>query len=358
MLRCIQLVSDRRVDLGCIREVLIVVCGNRKVQRVVGSVFRHILVVCCGENIACLIRRADARVDIHTVEKVSQHSEREVSLNVCVLADGAAVALRNRSDCVGVCVVTEGRNTLLLGPSVEHGHAHAVVVRCDNVNLIAEGGSPGADAVSCRCSVPSCARCVLHLLRSQLSHLVGLAVHFDLAVLDNRCHAVDVRACRRGIDCAVLLNRRAECLSDTSRTSDRVVVADVPNGKDVTDRAVAVLVDLGSVLLDVLDNHLTLELGTLVCVEAYIVGLVVEVKCLFVELARGAVGGLTVVPNQGLILVCNHAGLAARNRGLACALAAACRRRAALGLAAAAASCQHRGRHRHSCDDANCLLHN
>ena len=272
-----------------------------------------------------------------------------------MLADRAAVALRNRSDCVGVCVVTEGRNLVLLGPSVEHRHAHAVVVRSDNVNLIAEGGSPGADAVTCRCSVPGCARRVLHLLRSQLSDLVGLAVDFELAVLDHRSGAVDVRACRRGIDCAVLLNRRAECLSDTSRAGNRVVVADVPNGKDITDRAVAVLVDLSRVLLDVVDNHLTLQLSALICVEADIVGLVVVVQRILVQFAGGAVRGLAVVPDQGLILVCDC------GRSAACSALAACRCRArcaaALALAAAAASCQHCGSHRHSCDDANCLLH-
>src|SRR5699024_8669303 len=54
---------------------------------------------------------------------------------------------------------------------------------------------------------------------------------------------------------------------------------------------------------DVIQNHLALELSALVGVEAHIVGIFIEIQSFHVQLAGGGVGGLTVKPDNGLILV-------------------------------------------------------
>ena len=80
-------------------------------------------------------------------------------------------------------------------------------------------------------------------------------------------------------------------------------MADVADGQHVADDAVAVAVDLVDVGSDVVQNHLALELRALVGVKAHVVGVLVEVHGGHVQLAGGAVGGLTVEPHQGLVLV-------------------------------------------------------
>ena len=80
-------------------------------------------------------------------------------------------------------------------------------------------------------------------------------------------------------------------------------MADVTDGQHVADDAVAVAVDGVDVGGDIVQDHLALELGALVGVEAHIVGVLVEAQGGHVQLAGGAVGGLAVEPDQGLILV-------------------------------------------------------
>ena len=82
-------------------------------------------------------------------------------------------------------------------------------------------------------------------------------------------------------------------------------MSDITDCQNVSDDSVAVTVDGVDVGLDVVSDHLTLELSTLVSVESYIVGVLVEGKSSHVKLTGGAVGGLTVEPYEGLILVGN-----------------------------------------------------
>ena len=84
-------------------------------------------------------------------------------------------------------------------------------------------------------------------------------------------------------------------------------MADVADGQDVADDAVAVAVKALDVGLDVVKDHGALELGALVGVEADVVGVLVEGQSGHVELTGGAVGGLAVEPDKGLILVGNGA---------------------------------------------------
>ena len=80
-------------------------------------------------------------------------------------------------------------------------------------------------------------------------------------------------------------------------------MSDIADCQNVTDDAVSVTVDGVDVCLDVVSDHLTLELSTLVSVKSHIVGVLVEGKGSHVQLAGGAVGRLTVVPYKRLILV-------------------------------------------------------
>ena len=105
----------------------------------------------------------------------------------------------------------------------------------------------------------------------------------------------------------------------------------VTDGENVTNDAVAITVDVGCVILDVLDNHLALELAALLGVETDIVGVLVPVERSHIELTGGGVGRLTVVEDNGLVSVGNRT---------ACSCAAS----VAAGAAAAhETACGHRG---------------
>ena len=73
-------------------------------------------------------------------------------------------------------------------------------------------------------------------------------------------------------------------------------MSDVADCKNIADYAVAVAVDCIDVLLDVLLNHSSLKLSTLVCIKSYIVCSVVEAEGVHVQFSSGAVGWLTVEP--------------------------------------------------------------
>src|SRR5699024_6701675 len=166
-------------------------------------------------------------------------------------------------------------------------------VGSDNVDLIAKGSGPGADCVTGSGSVPGSAGGVLHFLRSQLTNNIGGAVYFDGTVFNDGGGAVGVGADRGGIDGAVCrLNAGAQSSADAAGTGDGVVVADITDGQNVADDAVAVAVDGVDVCLDVLFDHGALQLGALGCVGTYIVGVRVRAQSGPVQFGGGAVGGL------------------------------------------------------------------
>src|SRR5699024_9503248 len=104
---------------------------------------------------------------------------------------------------VGVGVIAEGGDVVGLGPGVEHGHAHTVVVGDHHVDLVSEGGRPSVDGVAGGSGVPGGAGGVLHLLRGQLTHSIGGAVNLNGDVLHIGGGAVQVGAHGRGVHVAV-----------------------------------------------------------------------------------------------------------------------------------------------------------
>ena len=320
----VELALSGGVERGGVEVGLVVVRGDGDVHRVVGALVGVVGEVLGGDDVAGVVLGADAGVDVDAVKDVAEQTQGEVGLDGGVLGDGARIALGDGRDGVGVGVVAEGRDAVVLGPGVEHGHAHAVVVGDDDVDLVAEGGGPGLEGVARRGGVPGGAGLVLHLLRGELADDVLLAViSGDLAVDDEVGGAVGVGADGVGDDVAVLLDGGAESLAGAAGTGDGVVVTDVTDGEDVADDAVAVAVERGGVLLDVVKNHLALEVAALRGVKADVVGVLVEVEGGHVELARGGVGRLTVEEDDGLGSVAGGSGVAALLSGLLGGLATA-----------------------------------
>ena len=100
-------------------------------------------------------------------------------------------------------------------------------------------------------------------------------------------------------------------------------MAHITDGEDIADDAVAVAVDGVDVLLDVVNDHLALELAALVGVEADVVGVGVPVERGHVELTGGAVGRLAVEENDRLVLVGDISASSSRGGGAVVRAAAA-----------------------------------
>ena len=85
-------------------------------------------------------------------------------------------------------------------------------------------------------------------------------------------------------------------------------MADVADAEDIADDAVAVAVEAFAVGLQIVDDHLALQLGTLLGVKADIVGLVIPGQRIHVQFAGRAVGRLAVKPDHGLLVVGDAGG--------------------------------------------------
>ena len=107
VLGSIQLVGNRSVSLGSIREVLIVVCCNCYVQSIVGTSVSIISVNIVCKYVASLICCADTCININTVKSIAQCAECQISLYVRMLGNSSAVAVRDCRNRVAVCVITE-----------------------------------------------------------------------------------------------------------------------------------------------------------------------------------------------------------------------------------------------------------
>jgi len=77
-------------------------------------------------------------------------------------------------------------------------------------------------------------------------------------------------------------------------------VSHVTDGEDVANDAVTVAVDVGCMGLDVLDDHLALELAALLGVKADVVGVIVPLERGHIQLTGGRVRRLAVVENDRL----------------------------------------------------------
>ena len=82
-------------------------------------------------------------------------------------------------------------------------------------------------------------------------------------------------------------------------------MADVADAQDVTDDAVAVAVDLSTLGLQIIHDHLALQNSTLNGVEADIVGVLIPGESVHIQLAGLAVGRLTVEPDDRFLCVGN-----------------------------------------------------
>ena len=80
-------------------------------------------------------------------------------------------------------------------------------------------------------------------------------------------------------------------------------MSDITDCQNISDYAVTVSVDRVCVFLDVIQNHLSLQFSTLVCIETYIISISVEVQSIFVQFAGSTAGWLTVEPAQRFVLV-------------------------------------------------------
>ena len=80
-------------------------------------------------------------------------------------------------------------------------------------------------------------------------------------------------------------------------------MSDITDCQNVSDHAVTVSVNSVCIFFDVIQNHLTLQFSTLVCIETYVISIFVEVQSFFVQFAGSTAGWLTVEPAQRFVLV-------------------------------------------------------
>ena len=80
-------------------------------------------------------------------------------------------------------------------------------------------------------------------------------------------------------------------------------MSDITDSQYISDHAVTVTVDCIDVCFDVVFYHCSLKFSTLVCIESYVVCVIVEAKCCHVKLSCRAVRWLTVEPYQRFVFV-------------------------------------------------------
>ena len=75
-------------------------------------------------------------------------------------------------------------------------------------------------------------------------------------------------------------------------------MSDITDCQNVTDDAIAVTIQFSAVRSQIVSDHLTLQLSTLVGIESYVVGILVPVESSHVKFTGRAVGRLTVEPDE------------------------------------------------------------
>ena len=83
---------------------------------------------------------------------------------------------------------------------------------------------------------------------------------------------------------------------------------DISDSQNVSDYAVAVPIDRINIFLYVFLHHRSLQLCTLICVKAHIIGIIVEAQRCHIQFSGGAVGRLAVEPYQRLVLIRHVSG--------------------------------------------------
>ena len=72
------------------------------------------------QAVAGFICCTDTGIDIYTVQCVTQNSQCQVSLNVCMLRNCSAISFTDCCYSIAVCIITEGRNFVVFCPCIEH----------------------------------------------------------------------------------------------------------------------------------------------------------------------------------------------------------------------------------------------
>ena len=110
----IQLVGNRRVSDGGVQVILIVLCGDSNIQGVIRARGIVVIIDIIAQNVAGAIGSADTGINVNTIQRVADHAEGQIGLNVSVLADGSAVSFCDGGNGVSVGVITEGGNFVRL----------------------------------------------------------------------------------------------------------------------------------------------------------------------------------------------------------------------------------------------------
>ena len=123
-------------------------------------------------------------------------------------------------------------------------------------------------------------------------------------IFNNFCFSVYVSSCWCRINFTVCINTCSKSRTNTTCTSDRIVMSDITNCKYISDYSVTVSVNLVCISFDVVNNHLSLQFSSLVSIKSYIVCIIIEVQSLFVKFSRRTVRWLTVEPAKRFVCIC------------------------------------------------------
>lgn len=80
-------------------------------------------------------------------------------------------------------------------------------------------------------------------------------------------------------------------------------MSDISDCQNISDHSVTVPVNSINVSLNIIFNHGSLKLCTLICIEAYIICIFIEVQSGRIQLSGRTIGRLTIKPNQRFVLV-------------------------------------------------------
>ena len=82
-------------------------------------------------------------------------------------------------------------------------------------------------------------------------------------------------------------------------------MSDIADAEDISEDSVTVAVKFCAVCLDIVSDHVALQLSTLLRIETYIVGVLVPGKCVHIQLSGLGVGRLAVKPRDRLVRICH-----------------------------------------------------
>ena len=105
----IQLFGYRLIYFCRICKFLIVISCNRYIQRIVRTLLFIVCIYIFRQNIACFIFCTDTCINIYAIKCITDNTQCQICLYVCMLADRSAVTFCNSSYRVIICIVSESR---------------------------------------------------------------------------------------------------------------------------------------------------------------------------------------------------------------------------------------------------------